>query len=380
MPKNILYILPVSERGGAERIVESWASHHSDRYRAHVIVPAEGALADSLRALEIRTIVPPQFRIRTLFKAVKFLSEYIKSESIDLIHSTMPKAHLFGGLAAMRTGCAEIWFHHGPMQRRRYQGVIPLIPSAAVLVASHYMVAAQTPTYYAAKAIRRVPCGIDTDALTPNAEYRKTLRRRFNLDDRTMAIGMFGRLIEWKGQHVLIEALRIARARNADFRFRCFLVGGTLFGREPEYQFRLRKQIEAAGLIKQVVFTGHLTDVYPYYDMMDAVIHASTVPEPFGLVVSEAMAKQKVVIAAGGGGPSEMIADGQSGFLYPAGDATCLAAVLADIYERWRDPAGREGVEFVAQQARASISREYSIERSVTELETVYGDVLNGRN
>src|SRR5579862_7230657 len=50
-PKNILYILPVAERGGAERIVETWACNHTKEFRPHVLVPAGGPLAESLQRL-----------------------------------------------------------------------------------------------------------------------------------------------------------------------------------------------------------------------------------------------------------------------------------------------------------------------------------------
>lgn len=377
--KNILYILPVSERGGAERIVESWTSHHSSGYRSHVVVPKEGPVAQTLRKLGVNTIVPPDFRIRTLLKSVRFLSDYVKSEKIDLIHSTMPKAHLFGGLAAMKSNCAEIWFHHGPLSSSRYQGIIPLIPSRAVLVASRYMETVQASTYYAAKTIRRIPCGLDIDALAPSAANRTRLRAQYNLSDKTLAIGMFGRLITWKGQHVVLEALQLCREQNPEIDFHCFLVGGTLFGREPEYREQLEKTIASSGLSSHVTLTGHVTDVYPYYDMMDTVIHASTIPEPFGLVVGEAMAKEKVVVASEGGGPSEMIQHGQTGYLYPASDAAALAATLLDISQRWQGAEGRAELRAIAARGRASIATEYSIKSSISKLEDLYSDIL-GRN
>jgi glycosyltransferase involved in cell wall biosynthesis len=377
--KNILYILPVSERGGAERIVESWTSHHSAGFRAHVVVPQDGPVVQTLRKLGVNTIVPPDFRIRSLWKSVRFLADYVKAESIDLIHSTMPKAHLFGGLAALKSNCAEIWFHHGPLSSKRYQGVIPLIPSRAVLVASRYMESVQSPTYCAAKSIRRVPYGLDIEALRPNLENRTRLRSHHGISEKTLAIGMFGRLISWKGQHVVLEALRQVRAQNRDFDLHCFFVGGTLFGREPEYKQKLVNNIESSGLSSSVTLTGHVTDVYPYYDMMDVVIHASTIPEPFGLVVSEAMAKEKVVIATEGGGPSEMIQHGRTGFLYRASDASALAATLLDISKRWEDAESRQALRDIATRGRAGITSEYSINSSVSKLEELYSDIL-GKN
>lgn len=379
MPTNILYVLSVSERGGAERIVESWTSNHSRDFRAHVVVPADGPVAQSLRKLGVQTVVPPSFRIRSLHKAVRFLKDYIKSEHIDLIHSTMPKAHLFGGLASLHSGCPEIWFHHGPLSSTKYQGLIPLIPSAAVLVASKYMEQVQSATYYSAKTVKRVPLGLDIEALAPNVANRERLRTQYGMSDDVLCIGMFGRLIQWKGQHVVVEALRLCRDRNPRMKFQCFFVGGTLFGREPEYRASLETTIAQQNLRQNVTFTGHVTDVYPYYDMTDVVIHASTVPEPFGLVVSEAMAKERIVVATTGGGPSEMIRDGETGFLYSAADAGRLADILLDIYERRQRADTREALRAIGARARAHIAAEYSITHSVQQLETLYREIL-GKN
>ncbi len=62
-------------------------------------------------------------------------------------------------------------------------------------------------------------------------------------------------------------------------------------------------------------------------------MHASTIPEPFGQVVVEAMAAGVPVVAADAGGPAEIITDGVDGLLYPMGDARSLAACLVRLAE-----------------------------------------------
>jgi glycosyltransferase involved in cell wall biosynthesis len=193
-----------------------------------------------------------------------------------------------------------------------------------------------------------------------------------------MVIGMFGRLISWKGQDVLIRALHLLKIRRPRAKFHCVLVGGTLFGREPEYRTRLETMIKDSGLSECVDIVGNVDHVYPYYDMTDVVVHASIIPEPFGLVVSEGMAKKKIVIATSGGGPSEMINHGVNGFLYPAGSEQQLAATLTDLSDTFETNGSTDlYLNEIATRARKTIVENFSIERSVSELEAVYQDILS---
>jgi glycosyltransferase involved in cell wall biosynthesis len=66
----------------------------------------------------------------------------------------------------------------------------------------------------------------------------------------------------------------------------------------------------------------------------DVVVHASVEPEPWGLVLAEAMAAGRAVIGAAAGGPLEMIVDGQNGLLAPPGDAAALAGSMESLFRQ----------------------------------------------
>ena len=68
---------------------------------------------------------------------------------------------------------------------------------------------------------------------------------------------------------------------------------------------------------------------------MDMLVHASITPEPYGQVIVEAMHAGLPVIAASGGGPSEIVTDGVDGLLYPPGDVDVLCAALRDSQAMW---------------------------------------------
>ncbi|MBB4407213.1 glycosyltransferase family 4 protein [Agrobacterium radiobacter] len=171
-------------------------------------------------------------------------------------------------------------------------------------------------------------------------------------------VGLFGRLSEWKGQHVFLEAIAAMEGVQA------VIVGGALFGQEA-YEARIREQASSLGLDGRVRFLGFRSDVPDLMAAMDAVAHTSIVAEPFGRVVVEAMMCGRPVVATRGGGVTEIIRDGETGLLVPPGEPSALAAALGRVLS---DPALAERL---AQKGREDVSQRFSLEetcRSVSAL------------
>ncbi|MGV1986422.1 glycosyltransferase family 4 protein [Agrobacterium sp. 22-221-1] len=173
-------------------------------------------------------------------------------------------------------------------------------------------------------------------------------------------VGLFGRLSEWKGQHVFLDAIAAMEGVQA------VIVGGALFGQEA-YETRIREQASRLGLDGRVRFLGFRPDVPELMAAMDVVAHTSIVAEPFGRVVVEAMMCGRPVVATRGGGVTEIIRDGETGLLVPPGDASALAAAIGCVLSQ---PALAERL---AQKGREDVSQRFSLEetcRSVSALLT----------
>ena len=128
-----------------------------------------------------------------------------------------------------------------------------------------------------------------------------------------LRVGMVGRIAPWKGQHVFVEAF--ARA-FPDGEQAAIVVGAPMFGDdEVDYLSRLRKLGGELGLGDRLVFTGFSERVSDELEDLDVLVHASITPEPFGQVILEGMASGLAVVAAGAGGPLELIDDGHDGLL-----------------------------------------------------------------
>lgn len=223
--------------------------------------------------------------------------------------------------------------------------------------------------------------GIDPDKIvvvTPPAipeavDSRKiaALRQRYQIKDAETTVGIFGRVLRWKGQKQLVYAAREVVKRNPNVRF--FVVGDKTDGCKDSYE-ELLSAIEECGLTEKVVFTGYVENVYDYYELMDVVVHASIEPEPSGRVIFEAMSQAKPVIASIFGGPQEFIEHGVDGFLVnPHQSQEFSDQIVALIQDK------QLARQFGAN-AQEKMQRLYNKSRYARKIETVYQQILSGES
>jgi glycosyltransferase involved in cell wall biosynthesis len=216
--------------------------------------------------------------------------------------------------------------------------------------------------------------GIDAapfDAVTP--DEIGAVRDELNLPE-TGVVGVFSRLAEWKGQHVLLEALRDLPNVTA------LIVGDALFPEDRAYADRLRRTIQDDGLGSRVRMTGFREDVPVLMHACDVIVHTSTAPEPFGRVIVEGMLAGRPVIATNIGGPAEVLNHGETGYLVPPGDAQTLADVLRTLTA----PGSSEGttIRIDVQQvvdAGSSMARaRFSVDRMQNGIEECVAACVGG--
>lgn len=212
--------------------------------------------------------------------------------------------------------------------------------------------------------------GVDEAWITP-ARPAAALREELGLAADDFCIGVVGNIQEWKGQAVLVEAMAevLRRVPNA----RAVVIGGVHRAGEA-YAARVRERAGRADVDGRVVFTGFRSDVVDVMNAMDVIAHTSVRPEPFGRVILEGMLLGKPVIATRGGGVSELIEEGESGFFVPPADVTALARRLVEIRE---DP---DRARRIGQQARARARERFALSKQVKEMSEIYERLAEGRD
>lgn len=329
---KVLVAIGAGWRAGAERALWTLVRNLPAAGIEPVVAAlAEGPFLDELEAHDVRVRrLPPVPRARQVWKTkrvVESLTEVADDEGADVIQASGEKMGIYTGRAARRVGAQSvIWGHDAPTRDIRstaVQGLMTRSPHDAVVVPSHWM--ARSFRRRLGLRTRVIPHGVDLRDLP--APGGSSLRADCNWGPETVVIGHFGRLQRWKGAEEFLEAAAYVVGQWPSTRF--VVVGGALFGLEERYAARLPELAAELELDGHVRFLGHRDDALSLMAQCDAVVHSSTKPEPFGMVVLEAMALGRAVVASTAGAPPELVVDGVSGLLAPPGNAPELASAMS---------------------------------------------------
>lgn len=209
--------------------------------------------------------------------------------------------------------------------------------------------------------VRVVPNGADLPDEDREAPVARRLRERWGAALGRPLWVCAGRLEEQKGQDVLIEALAALRARGLDFV--AVLAG------EGSCRAALEARARERGLAESVRFPGQVEDLGPLLAAADAVALPSRW-EGLPLVLLEALARGRPVVASAVGGVTEVAADGEHARLVPPGDAGALAAALEELHR------GGDAVVRMARRGAARVRETYTWPRVVEAFEAVYDEAV----
>lgn len=349
--------------GGMETNLETLLRFHSrKRVTPHVAFLTSGFFSDRIAGMRPKVPVlecragRARYPWRTA-RTVLLLQDYIRDHGIRAVVTHGYHAHLYGGAAARlaRVPCV-LWAHSflAPSDLRSPLVRTSLALPARLILANSEAVARTLRQHFGERRQTRVVYyGIDLRRFRAGGSPAAA-RRRIGIELRAPLAVMPGRLQPWKGQRTFIEAARKVADRLPTARF--VMVGGTTTHGDQPYERELRSRIAALRMGNLISITGHQHDVIPFLRAAQVVVHASIEPEPFGLVLVEAMACGRPVIASEGGGPAEIVKPG-FGLLTPPGDADALARAMLSLLRAPRRSSEMGKRAAVAARARYSATR-----------------------
>ena len=138
-------------------------------------------------------------------------------------------------------------------------------------------------------------------------------------------VGIVGRLQPLKGHLSFVRALN--RLRDSDVDAHGLIVGGEVLGRSSGFEQTVRDEIEHLNLTDAVTMTGQVSDAHAYIALMDIFVTLSR-GESFGIVLLEAMAMKKAVVALAIGGHREIVVQDKTGVLIDDDDPQVVADAL----------------------------------------------------
>ncbi|HUI78996.1 MAG TPA: glycosyltransferase family 4 protein [Bryobacteraceae bacterium] len=396
---RILYLNPCGQMGGAEtsllELLRSMRAAVPD-WELWLVLGEDGPLAGKAQELGVRLRLAPFPRslARTgdiaprsvaafgslawsAYGAVRYASQLataIRQIAPDVIHTNGLKMHVLGAWSAAKA-TPVVWHIHDYISTRRMMGRLLRRFSngcAAAIVNSH-SVAADVHALMPAVKTTVLYNAIDLERFSPAGD-------RFDLDracglspapDGTIRVGLVATFARWKGHKVFLQALSHLLP---DAHVRGYIVGGPIYQTSGSQWTReeLENEAERLGLSGKVGFTGVLDNPAAAMRALDIVVHASTQPEPFGMVIVEAMGCGKPVIVSRAGGAQELIDEGRTALGHAPGDDRALASAIKRLAkdEALRSRLGAAG--------RNEAIRRFDGQRLANELRGLYTALRDG--
>lgn len=329
----ILQVLPSLKSGGVERGTIEIAEALKLRDYTPLVASAGGAMVNQLKRRDIEHITLPLATKNPwgIARNIRKLEEIIRDRKVDIVHARSRAPAWSSYLACKKTDCAFVTTFHGVYSlggklKQKYNAV--MTKGHRVIAASQFIYDHILQHYDMDEdRLRLIARGVDTQAfsiqsITPSRTIE--LAKKLGVNHRQPLILLPGRLTDWKGHEVLIEALSLVKNDH----YQCLLVGDDKH--HHHYKKRLLDKIKHTSIKGSIAIRRHVSDMPALYGLASIVVSASTRPEAFGRVAIEAQSMERLVIATNHGGSTETIIDGKTGWLVEPDNPKALADALEE--------------------------------------------------
>ena len=384
-PRNVLFLHTTSEVGGSDVSLAHLVERlDRARFQPLVALPSDGPLVGRLERAGARVFVVPSMKKLTSRKGkawlglfalnyplgVARLASLIRRERVDIVH-TNTIHNLYGWAAARVTGRPHVWHVREIVWQNaallRIERALALRHSARVIVTSDAVAKMFEQDDRLPAHVVKIPNGIDVSRYAPGRSDR--VRKDFDIPAGAPLVGAAARMDVWKGLDDFIEAAAIVHRARPSARF--VIAGGPIIGLE-EYERTLHSLARERRLEGVLFFAGwrYGPDAMPdFYRSLDLFVLPSKEPEPFGLVVLEAMAAGRAVVATAHGGPVEILRDGYTGVLVEPRSPGALASAITSLID---EP---DRARTLGEAARGHVTATYDIARTVDTLQQLYDTI-----
>ena len=306
-------------------------------FECHVVVPAEPPLRAAFEAAGVAIHIVPMRRISRSHRLLDWvayalawpvtvvrLAQLFRRFDVDVVHTNSFHSW-YGWAAAALARRPHLW-----------HGREIVVQSRAALRLERFLIPRfSTRVLSMSHAIADQLEGVDVTVVHETAdpsefhpEQAGAFRPRVGIRDDVLLVGAAGRVDSWKGLDVLLDAFRRVRATRDDVEL--VVAGGAVRGKEALYD-RLEGDAHA---IPGTHWVGPRDDIGDLLADLDVFVLPSTEPEPYGLVLVEALMSGARVVATDAGGPPEILdeAEPHSGQLVPVRDPAAMAqAILTEL-------------------------------------------------
>lgn len=374
---NIVFLHSSSELYGSDRSLLNLVKNlDKDKFNITVILPEDGPLVDKINSFDnVEVIINELAVLRRknlslsgiskyfieLMRSIKFINNLIKEKSIDIVY-TNTSVIFVGGISAKICKVKSVW-HIREIIKSKYER---FIVSKIVNIFSDYIIANSKATAEAISKnkdkVKVVYNAIDIEknsGLEDIDEVYKEVAATIVKSNNKIKIGMAGRINRWKGQKLFVDMAKLVSEENDNVEF---LIAGDVYKGEDYILDDLKGYILESGVKDKIGLLGQVDNMSNFYKKLDIFVLPSIQPEPFGLVVIEAMNNKLPVVATNHGGPVEIIDNNIDGFLVDYKDAREMAQVVNKLIK------DKELRSYIAANAEKKVKEKFNVSRYVDEI------------
>ncbi len=367
---RLAYVINNLNIGGAEKLLLT-TTKRLDKKKYHITVCSMLQGGDLISEFESHGIRVYCLNMRSNKDIRGFFKLYrlFKTKSIDIVHTHLIEADVYGRFAAICAGVPVILStDHGVdgwrLKRRRLKTRLRLFLNRIAANHSQGIIAVSTAVRNHLVNAEKIDSA-RVYLIRNGIELPKKNHFSTPMNGRLARIGCVARLSPEKGVDHLLRAFALAQQENPDLELQ-------IAGDGPQRP-ALEQLVCKLNLASKVFFHGWIPDVRAFLNQIDFFVLPS-LQEGLPLALLEAMAEHKPVVATRVGGVPEVIEDGISGILVEPADVTALSQGILALA---KNPALRQAM---AKMAYEKMAQRFDIDSSIQELQRLYESLLQAKN
>ncbi len=359
---NILILNGGRGWGGIESHTVTLASALAERgHKVIVGCPRKGIVMKNAAAAGLSTRDIEVINSADVFALLKIIS-LASAENVEVIIANLGKEYWPAAVAAMLLGIKVIFVRHQADRLKKLTSRLIRLHVNRVAAVSAAVKKTLMESGVPETKIGVIYNAVDLKRFDPSTADLLLARREIGLNADDIVVGTAGKLEEGKGVFELVRATALLSKNHPSLKL--------LFVGDGPEKARLEKEAERLSIRDRVVFAGIRDDMRKMYAAMDIFVLPSTCTEAFGMVIIEAMAMGRPVVATEIGGIPEVVKHGSNGLLVRPGDHIALAGAVS----RLMDDAGLSSC--LSREGRSSVERHYSVNAMGRAFEDMLEQVL----
>jgi glycosyltransferase involved in cell wall biosynthesis len=388
--KTILVIHQSAELYGSDKTMLYFLSElDKTKYLPIIVLPFDGPLKIELEKNNIKVVIAPVLKlyrkmftpknifkfIKEYYQGIKILNALNKEYKFDLVY-THTLAALIGILFAKKRNIKHLWHVQEIIAKPKVFNF--LFKKILSLDCNHKVVydSIATMNFWIENNLKltekseAVWNGIETknSKSFTDAELHEVRENYFFATNNEIVIALVGRINSWKGQQLLLQSFKTVIEKHKNIKL---VYLGSAPPNQTIFETELRNKIKEYNLESNVILIPFQKEIEKFWNSIDIAVVPSTEPEPFGMVVIEAMLAKKPVIASNHGGPTEIVVENETGILFEPNNHNSLSDALEKLIqdEQLRKIYGENGFK--------RVHNTFSLENHVNHFEKIFEELLN---